>query len=195
MNRSLKIYRLTAAALLCAVGIVIPLFSPIRFVIEPASFTLASHVAVFLSMFISPVVAIAVSLGTTVGFALGGFPIVIVMRALSHVVFVCAGAFWLKYRPQTLQSHAKTFCFNGVLAILHAVSEVLVVIPFYFGNLLGEKNYESGFLYSVILLVGVGTVIHSSVDFYISALLWRALSKNREIAKISIAAAAPQQKS
>ena len=39
-----------------------------RITIGPASFTLASHVPVFIAMFISPVVAIAVSLGTGFGF-------------------------------------------------------------------------------------------------------------------------------
>ncbi len=185
MNRSIKIYRLTAAALLCAVGIVIPMFSPLRVVLEPASFTLASHVAVFLSMLISPAVAIAVSIGTTIGFFLGGFPLVIVLRALTHVVFACAGAFWLKRHPHTLLSPAKTAGFCGAISLLHGVCEVLVVIPFYFGNLLAPKNYDTPFIYSVILLVGVGTFIHSSVDFYISLLLWRVLTKNREIAKIS----------
>ncbi len=188
MNRSIKIYRLTAAALLCAVGIVIPMFSPLKVVLEPASFTLASHVAVFLSMFISPVVAIAVSIGTTIGFFLGGFPLVIVLRALTHVVFASAGAFWLKRNPHTLLSPAKTFGFSSVIALLHGVCEVLVVIPFYFGNLLSAKNYDTPFIYSVVLLVGVGTVVHSSVDFFISLLLWKALTKNREIAKISTVA-------
>lgn len=185
MNRSLRIYRLTAAALLCAVGIVIPMFSPIKLVIPPASFTLASHVAVFLSMFISPTVAVSVALGTTLGFFLGGFPIVIVLRALSHVLFALGGALWLKYRPDTLAYPLRAFGFNLATALVHAVCEMLTVLPFYFGNLLDAKAYDSGFLYSVILLVGVGTVIHSSVDYYISLFLWRALSKNREISKIS----------
>ncbi|MFA9379766.1 MAG: hypothetical protein ACERKO_01780 [Acetanaerobacterium sp.] len=185
MNRNIKIYRLTAAALLCAVGIVIPMFSPVKVILEPASFTLASHVAIFLAMFISPPVAIAVSLGTTIGFFLGGFPIVIVFRALSHIVFATAGAFWLKYHPYTLMSPAKTFGFSCVIAVLHSVSELAVVIPFYFGNMLTAGSYDSGFVYSVILLVGIGTLVHSSVDFYISVMLWRALTKSKEIAGIS----------
>ncbi len=80
------------AALLCAVGIVIPLFSPIKIVMEPASFTLASHVALFVAMFISPFTAAVVTVGTTLGFLLGGFPIVIVARAATHIVFVLIGA-------------------------------------------------------------------------------------------------------
>jgi len=60
---------LVISALLCAVGIIIPMFSPLRFVIEPASFTLGSHIATFIAMFISLPVAIAVSLGTSLGFS------------------------------------------------------------------------------------------------------------------------------
>ena len=56
------------AGVLCAVGIVVPMFMP-RIVLGPMSFTLASHVAVFLGMFISPAVAVAVCIGTTLGFS------------------------------------------------------------------------------------------------------------------------------
>ena len=55
------------AALLCAIGIIIPLFSPLKIILEPMSFTLASHVPTFLAMFISPVTAIFVSIGTAIG--------------------------------------------------------------------------------------------------------------------------------
>ena len=79
------------AALLCAVGIVIPMFCP-KIIIEPASFTLASHVPLFLAMFISLPVAAVVCLGTTLGFFLSGFPLVVVLRALSQIVFVALGA-------------------------------------------------------------------------------------------------------
>ena len=57
-----KTYQLALAGMLIAVGIIIPTFSPIKIIIEPASFTLASHVPVFLAMFISPAMGVAVSL-------------------------------------------------------------------------------------------------------------------------------------
>ena len=37
-----KTYQLALAGMLIAVGIIIPTFSPIKIIIEPASFTLAS---------------------------------------------------------------------------------------------------------------------------------------------------------
>jgi niacin transporter len=58
MNNNNKVKTMTIAALLSAIGIIIPMFSPIKLVIEPASFTFASHVPIFIAMFISPVVAI-----------------------------------------------------------------------------------------------------------------------------------------
>ena len=61
-----SVKRLTISALLIAMGIIIPMVMP-RITIGPASFTLASHVPVFIAMFISPVVAI--SLGTGFGFS------------------------------------------------------------------------------------------------------------------------------
>ena len=61
-----KLYHMVLAGILCAIGIVVPMFMP-RIVLGPMSFTLASHVAVFLGMFISPAVAVAVCIGTTIG--------------------------------------------------------------------------------------------------------------------------------
>ena len=63
-----SVKRLTISALLIAMGIIIPMVMP-RITIGPASFTLASHVPVFIAMFISPVVAIAVSLGKVLVFS------------------------------------------------------------------------------------------------------------------------------
>ena len=51
MKRNLK--RLTFAAVLGALGIVIPLFMP-KIVIGDASYTLASHVPLFIAIFIGP---------------------------------------------------------------------------------------------------------------------------------------------
>ena len=72
MKSKTNTFQLALAGMLIAIGIVIPMFSPIKIIIEPASFTLASHVPVFIAMFISPMMAAAVALGTTLGFLLGG---------------------------------------------------------------------------------------------------------------------------
>ena len=83
------------SALLCALGILIPIVMP-KIEIGPMSFTLASHVPIFIAMFISLPVAIAVSLVTTVGFFFAGFPMVVVLRAMSQIVFVLVGTLLLK---------------------------------------------------------------------------------------------------
>jgi niacin transporter len=170
--------KIVISALLCAIGIIIPLYSPLKILLEPASFTLGSHIAIFIAMFISPAVAVAVSLGTTLGFFLGGFPIVIVLRAASHIVFALLGAVILQKRPDIIKSPVKSAVFAVFTGLVHAICEVAVVIPFYFGSGMSQAYYTKGFLVSVILLVGVGTVIHSTVDFILAYVIWRALRVN-----------------
>ncbi|MGI6004917.1 MAG: hypothetical protein ACOX88_05835 [Christensenellales bacterium] len=177
MTNKGKVFTMAAAAVLCAIGIIIPMFSPLKILLEPASFTLASHVAIFIAMFISPLVAVAVSLGTTAGFFLGGFPIVIVLRAATHVIFALCGALVLRKKPHLLESALPALVFSFLLGILHALCEVLVVTPFYFTANMAQGYYARGFVVSVLLLVGVGSVIHSMVDFAISLAIWRPLGK------------------
>lgn len=179
-----SIQRMAVSALLIAIGIVIPMFSPVRFVLEPASFTLASHVAIFIAMMIHPGMAVTVALGTTLGFFIGGFPLVVVLRAATHVVFACVGAFYLKKRPATLESPMKTHIFSLLIGVLHALCEVAVVSVFFFGGNVAGTYYEKGFLFSVILLVGVGGIIHSMVDFEIALVIVKALSKQRSFAAL-----------
>jgi len=168
---------LTQTALLCAIGILIPMFMPIRVLIEPMSFTLASHVAIFIAMFISPACAIAVTIGTTMGFFFAGFPIVVVFRAGSHIVYAIFGSLYLKRHPGLLDKNFQLLFFSFVIAIIHAVAEALVVIPFYFSGALNPGFYARGFVVGIIVLVGVGTVVHSIVDFLIARIVWRPLQK------------------
>ncbi|MDN5315142.1 MAG: niacin transporter [Clostridiales bacterium] len=176
MNRN-RLVKMVTAAMLIAVSIAIPMFSPFKIILEPASFTLASHVAIFIAMFISPAVAISVAAGATLGFLLGGFPIVIVLRAASHLIFVAIGAILLQKRPQLMENKVKLIGFAFIISVIHAVSEVLVVMPFYFGSSMPEGYYARGFLLTVIGLVGVGTVVHSLVDFAIARAVWAAVRK------------------
>lgn len=191
--KSQSVRKMTAAALLVAVGIVIPLFSPIKVVLEPASFTLASHVAVFLAMFISPPVAVAVAAGTTLGFFLGPFPLVVTLRAASHLVFALVGSLLLQKRPQILSSPLRAQPFSLVIALLHAACEVLVVSAFYFGGAMGTAYYARGYWFAVMLLVGVGSVVHSMVDFGIALLLYNVLRRQRGLQSMFIQPPAPRQ--
>lgn len=173
MKAQTKIKTMTIAGLLCAIGIIIPMVMP-RISMEPASFTLASHVPVYIAMFISPLVSIAVALLTTFGFLISGTPIVIVLRALTHVIFALTGALILKKNNNILLSFKSSLLFSFVISVVHAVAEVVVVTMFYWGGTL--TNYEEkGYLISVIGLVGVGTFIHSMIDFGIAVYVWRPL--------------------
>lgn len=179
MNRTdgfQKLLSMVIAALLCAIGIVIPLFFP-KIVIGPMSFTLASHVPIFLAMFISPAVAVVVTLGTTLGFFLTGLPLVIALRALSHIIFVMIGAFWIKNKPRLLSSLTGAAVYGLILAVIHAAAEVLVVTFFFFGGQMTKSVYESGYVLTVLLLVGFGGIVHSMIDYSISLAVWKPVAR------------------
>ncbi|GAA0862033.1 hypothetical protein [Paraclostridium tenue] len=177
MNRKSNTKSIVISALLCALGIIIPMFSPIKIILEPASFTLASHIAIFIAMFISPSTAIFVTLGTTIGFLLGGFPVVVVLRALSHLGFVSIGSIYLKKNNEAIKSVKSSLLCSFILGLIHAVGEVLIVVPFYFGDGLSNGYYEHGFMISVLGLVGIGTIIHSMLDFGLSVYIWNLMPK------------------
>lgn len=179
MSQSNKIHTMVLSALLIAVGILIPIISPVKVILEPMSFTLASHVAIMVACFVSPVIAVATALGTTLGFLLYGFPMPVVLRALSHLVWAIAGAYYLKKHPETLQSFWKTGSFMLSIAVLHAIAEVAIVLPLY-----GGANADT-LLYTVFGLVGIGTIVHSCVDFILSVAVWKVLVKNRSISTIA----------
>lgn len=185
MSGSKKIHTMVLSALLIAVGVVIPMFMPLKLVVEPASFTLASHVAIIVAMFVSPFVAITVALGTTLGFLMGGFPIAVVLRALSHVVWAGIGAWYLKKNPDLFTDIKKSVLFILFLGILHAICEVIIITPLYMNQSLPAANYAKGYLYSIFTLVGIGTVVHSSVDFILSLAVWKVLAKNSSVSSIS----------
>ncbi len=174
--KNIKIQSITISALLCAIGIVIPMFAP-KIVLEPASFTLASHVPIIIAMFISPIVTISVSLITSMGFFIAGFPLVVVLRALTHLIFASIGAIVLKNNSKILQKKSSATLFSFLISVVHAVCEVIVVTFFYWGNSVSGLYYEKGYLLSVIGFVGIGTIIHSMVDFSISVLVWNPLKK------------------
>jgi len=178
-----SIVKLTISGLLIAIGVIIPMFSPVRVVLEPASFTLASHVVIFVAMFISPAMAIAVAAGTTIGFFLGLFPIIVVLRASTHIIFALAGALYLHRISKEKLSAAKLRLFSFCIAVIHALGELVVVSVFYFGGNISPAHLEQGFLVSVVFLVGLGSVIHSMVDFEIARLVIVPLRKQKALSE------------
>ena len=163
-NSSKKVKTMTVAALLSAIGIIIPMFAP-KIYIEPMSFTLASHVAIFIAMFISPSVAVAVALVTSAGFFIAAFPLVVVLRALTHLILTI-GALLLKKNNNILLSLKTSVPFALLISLIHAAAEVVAVSMYYFGE--GQTLSP----YFLFILVGVGTVVHSMIDFSIAGFVW-----------------------
>lgn len=83
-----KVKQMVYAGLLTALAIIIPIqFSFLKIFVPPAfTATLAAHVPMMLSMLISPFVAVIVGIGSTLGFAITGLPIVVVARAATHII-------------------------------------------------------------------------------------------------------------
>lgn len=173
INRS-NIFELTATGMLIAVGILIPMTFP-RIIIGPASYTLASHVAIFLAMFISPKVAVGVTLGTTIGFFFGGFPLVIVFRAASHIAWALPGALYLARIDKFNISWAKLRVFSLAVALVHGVAELGAVIIFYFGTAFPA---DFDFLW-LMAFIGLGTVVHSMVELEIANVVRLVLQRQR----------------
>ncbi len=175
MHTKAKATKMTTTALLMAIAILLPIIMPIKVVIGPASFTLASHVPIFIAMFFSPSIAGTVALGATLGFFLAGFPIIVVLRALSQVLFAYVGAKVLEKQNalgELSQSVVKSQLFSLGIGLIHAIGETAIVSLFFFGGL--GLDTSQGFFYTVFLLVGAGTLIHSMADFFIAQSIWKA---------------------
>lgn len=181
-----SVRQLTITALLIAMGIIIPMVMP-KIMIPPASFTLASHVPLFIAMFFAPGVAIAVALGTAFGFFLSS-PVIIALRALSHIVFALIGAWYLKKRPEIVLVNGKfSFAnlrfqsFNLIIGLIHSAVEMLVVSVFFFMGNMPDTYYADGYFYTVFVLMGIGGLIHSFVDYNIAYFVAGTLSKHFDI--------------
>lgn len=154
-----NIKKLTYSGLLTALAIVIPLtFGFLKFQFGPFSATLASHVPMFLAMFLGPFAAVIVGIGSALGFLISA-PAVVAARAFTHTFVGLAGAVMLK----------KGASFGTVVAVtgpIHAVLEAIAVIPFGFT------------MYKVLVVVGAGTLVHHTVDGLITIGLVKVLAKN-----------------
>jgi niacin transporter len=151
------VYKLTVGSLLLALSIVIPLSmgGVLGVVIGPFTATLASHVPTFLALLFGPLVAGIVGSGSALGFFIKLGPVV-GFRAAMHIPVGILGALMLRQKvsyPVTL----------AILAPVHALLEALVVLLF------GFTLQKAGFL------VGVGTLLHHTMDSVIAILCWRAL--------------------
>ncbi len=153
MNTSKKqVQTMCITAMLIALGVLAPIeISPIKLVnLEPMSFTLGSHIAIMAAMFVSPFSAVSVALGTAAGFYLAGFTLPVVLRSLSHVVWVFRRCPLSAKASIAVLSLPQTAVFTLAIALLHALCEVLVVLPLYTGYGVSEL------VYLLFGLVGIG---------------------------------------
>ena len=163
MNKKTKldIKSITVAGLLTALAIVVPLYMPKLPVPQPFSVTPASHLAVILSMFISPFAVICTVIGSTIAFFAILGPVV-AMRAFSHILFALVGYYLLKKRYNL-------FLTILITAILHAVGEVIVVYIF------GFFGMAQTTLYFIFGVTGGITCLHHCFDFAIAMVIFKAL--------------------
>lgn len=174
MSTSEKVKNLVIAGLLIALAIVIPMFMP-KYQLPPFSFTLASHMPIYLAAFISPVIAVIVALGSALGFLLSGLPAYVAARAFTHIVFALIAAYMLK-KGWALKNPLNLIIMLLVTGVVHGLLEVIVVIPFGFG---GEK------IWFTTAVLGGGTVIHNAIDFFIAYFVYKALSAAKLIRKVN----------
>lgn len=177
MNTKFKTKDMIVAALLIAIGILIPMIftgPPFRVVIGPYSATIMAHVPVIIAMFISPMTAVLTAVGTTIGFFFTA-PLVVAVRAASHILFAILGALFInkgmKFIPLCI-----------ITGIIHAVIEGIVVMIFFTGGL---STPAEG--YSIIALVWItiiGTLAHHCVDFVISGAVGKGLVRAKMLPKL-----------
>ncbi len=91
-----------------------------------------------------------------------------------HLPVMTVGAYVLKKYPEFVHQKVKIQIFNFILGIFHAGLETLVVYAFYS---LGFANIEQGALLNFLLLIALGGLVHSMIDFNLALGLGNVLSK------------------
>ena len=199
--KKMSVREITIGALLIALAILIPNVMP-KIVIGPASFTLGSHVPLFIAMFFSPLLAVMVAIGTTIGFFMSSLPFIITLRAASHLVFALLGAWYLQKHPETVLTKGKFQLvnlrfqlFNLVIGLIHSAVEILVVLAFNLVDSGSVGSYQGGAFYFFFVLMGIGGLIHSLVDYNIAYFVTAAVSKQFTIPVFTAAKNLFRQKS
>lgn len=164
-NLTFATKKMVIAGLLIGLAVVIPMIS-FKIYIPPFSATFASHLPVMLAMFIDPATAAAVAAGSTLGFLLTGMDMVVVARAAMHIIFAVVGALMIK------KGYNIFFVFI-ITMLLHGLGEALVVVPF------GWPLYVPGnpLWKQAGIFVGLGTMIHHTIDGALTLVVYSALYK------------------
>lgn len=169
MNTKLKTKDMVISALLIALGILIPMIftgPPFKIVIGPYSATLMAHVPVIIAMFISPWTAVFTAIGTTLGFFITT-PLIVAIRAASHIFFAIVGAYMIQKRINLLLTCTVT-------AIIHGVFEGIVVMIFFATGAKVDANYSTMAMTWITIF---GTIAHHIVDYAIAVIIAGALAR------------------
>ena len=145
MNKKISTKDMVVSALLIAIGILIPMIftgPPFKIVVGPYSATLMAHVPVILAMF--------TAVGTTIGFLITT-PLIVAVRAASHIVFAIVGAILIKRKVGVIP-----LCL--ITGVIHAVLEGLTVLVFYAGGF--AEPAESYSANMMVIITAVGTMAH-----------------------------------
>lgn len=157
-----KVKEMTYAGLLTALAIIIPVqFGFLRIVVPPFTATLAAHVPMMLAMLISPMVAVIVGVGSTLGFLMSGLAMPVVLRAATHIVVGYIGAKIIIRNKSYVKAAIIT-------APIHGLLEMIVVIPF-----IGMDAYQ------LFVVTAIGGILHHSADSVIAYILVKSIAKAR----------------
>ncbi len=169
-----NVKKMIITALLIAFSIVIPVvFGPfLRVYFPPFSATLASHVPLFIAMFLGPFEAAVVGLGSAIGFLFAFPDPIIAARAATHIAVGFVGA-------RLVLRNLSYITVMAITAPIHGILEGIVVYMI-------TKNFAVAFI-----AVGVGTVLHHIIDSLITAPLLATLSK---VLKINLRSIGEKQK-
>lgn len=156
------IKKMTLTAVLIALSILIPIyFGFLRVVLPPFTATVTAHVPLFLAMLISPGMAALVGVGSMIGFALSS-PIFVTARAAMHIPLGYLGGMLI----QRGMPYQRVLI---LIAPVHAVLEALIVLPFGFD------------IYQALVVVGVGTLLHHTIDSVIAFGMGKLFIENKLI--------------
>jgi len=174
LNHRKELITLLISGVLSAIGLVIALYMPARIAVGPATYTLASHVVIFIAMFISPKSAFLVSGAVSIGFFAYLGPVV-GFRALSHMIWAVPGALFLKRFPSYHTNIPKSILFNIIIAIIHGIIEALVVMVIFFGGWWDINTRDTNIWVFLVVFLAVGGAVHSIIDFMIAQLITHRL--------------------
>lgn len=177
---------ITYSAVLSAVGLAVVMFMP-TLNIGITTVTPGSHVALMLAMMIHPIVAAFTGVVTAVAFFLKHAQPEVIFRAFSHLVFAIPGAFLAQklFKPQEKITDlkkltVKALVLNGVTALIHAVAEMLAItLAFLILTLAMDVANVVVTAQRIFLIVGLITLAHSVVDFFIAYAVYIPLRRAR----------------